>query len=186
VPTQSWRGKSAVIRIYCPLTFNGYSNSIKAVKRQRNLGLGKCLKIKWFMFLFSHYNLNEWIHSYFSLSRFIFIKWLLMVICAFENPPSIPSFLATQIVYSLKKITPFLFTFPKRCSLSFYILLLLTTVCYYYMLVPTKYHWNIYFQKKMPSKYVVKNTRSVTHFVWQTFFHWILSNKKYQIYTLES
>jgi hypothetical protein len=28
-----------VIRIYCPLTFNGYSNSIKAVKRQRNLGL---------------------------------------------------------------------------------------------------------------------------------------------------
>ena len=25
--------------IYCPLTFNGYSNSIKAVKRQRNLGL---------------------------------------------------------------------------------------------------------------------------------------------------
>ena len=37
--SQSWRGKSAVIRIYCPLTFNGYSNSIKAVKRQRNLGL---------------------------------------------------------------------------------------------------------------------------------------------------
>jgi hypothetical protein len=39
VPTKSWRGKSAVIRIYYPLTFNGYSNSIKAVKRQRNLGL---------------------------------------------------------------------------------------------------------------------------------------------------
>jgi hypothetical protein len=39
VPTQSWRGKSAVIRIYWPLTFNGYSNSIKTVKRQRNLGL---------------------------------------------------------------------------------------------------------------------------------------------------
>ena len=39
VPTQSWRGKSAVIRMYCALTFNGYSNSIKAVKRQRNLGL---------------------------------------------------------------------------------------------------------------------------------------------------
>ena len=76
---------------------------------------------------------------------------------------------------SLKKITPFPFTFPKRCSLSFYILLLLITVCYYYMLVPTKYHWNIYFQKKMPSKYVVKNTRtrSARHFVWQTFFHWI-------------
>ena len=39
MPTQSWRGKSAVIRIYCPLTFNGYSNSINAIKRQRNLGL---------------------------------------------------------------------------------------------------------------------------------------------------
>jgi len=51
-------------------------------------------------------------------------------------PPSIPSFLATQIVYmyigygQFKKITPFPFTFPKRCSLSFYILLLLITVCY--------------------------------------------------------
>jgi hypothetical protein len=30
-------------------------------------------------------------------------------------------------------------------------------------------HW-----KKLQSKYVVKNARSVaTHFVWQTFFHWI-------------
>ena len=37
--TQSWRSKSAVFRMHCPLTFNGYSNSIKAVKRQRNLGL---------------------------------------------------------------------------------------------------------------------------------------------------
>ena len=37
---KSWRGKSAVIRIYYPLTLNGYSNFIKAVKRQRNLGLG--------------------------------------------------------------------------------------------------------------------------------------------------
>jgi forkhead box protein J2/3 len=31
--------KSAVFRMYGALTFNGYSNSIKAVKRQRNLGL---------------------------------------------------------------------------------------------------------------------------------------------------
>ena len=36
VPTQSWRGKSAVFRIYSALTSNGY---IKAVRRQRNLGL---------------------------------------------------------------------------------------------------------------------------------------------------
>jgi hypothetical protein len=39
VPTQSWRGKSAVFRIYGALTSNGYRKSIKAVRRQRNLGL---------------------------------------------------------------------------------------------------------------------------------------------------
>jgi hypothetical protein len=42
-------------------------------------------------------------------------------------------------------------------------------VCYYYMPVPTKYHWNISFQKKCSSKYVVKNDRNVTQFVWQPF-----------------
>ena len=36
---QSWRGKSAVFRIYSALTSNGYRKSIKAVRRQRNLGL---------------------------------------------------------------------------------------------------------------------------------------------------
>jgi hypothetical protein len=39
-----------------------------------------------------------------------------MVICAFENPLSIPNFLATQIVYigygKFKKMNPFPFTFP--------------------------------------------------------------------------
>jgi hypothetical protein len=83
-----------------------------------------------------------------------------MVICAFESPSSIPSFLATQIAYirygQFKKMTP----------LSFYLyitlLLVFLKVCYYYMLVPTTYHWNISFQKQLSSKYVVKN-------VWQTF-----------------
>jgi hypothetical protein len=42
-------------------------------------------------------------------------------------------------------------------------------VCYYYMPLPTKYHWNISFQKKFSSKYVVKNARNVTQFVWQPF-----------------
>ena len=46
VPTQSWRGKSAVIHIYCALTSNGYSKSIYAVRRKRNLGLGKLLPPK--------------------------------------------------------------------------------------------------------------------------------------------
>ena len=42
-------------------------------------------------------------------------------------------------------------------------------VCYYCMPVPTKCHWNISFQKKCSSKYVVKNARNVTQFVWQPF-----------------
>ena len=103
-----------------------------------------------------------------------------MVICAFENPSKIPSILATQIVYigygQFKK-NDSLFLLPfHSCALVvfinvfFCILLLLITVCCYYMLVPTKYQWNISFLKKLPSKYVVKNARSVTHFVKQTFF----------------
>jgi hypothetical protein len=44
VPTQSWRGKSAVFRIYSALTSNGYSKSIKAIRRQRNLGLSFIVK----------------------------------------------------------------------------------------------------------------------------------------------
>jgi hypothetical protein len=44
VLTQSWRGKSAVFRIYSALTSNGYRKSIKAVRRQRNLGLISCQK----------------------------------------------------------------------------------------------------------------------------------------------
>ena len=58
-------------------------------------------------------------------------------------------------------------------------------VCYYYMLVPTKYHWNISFQKKCSSKYVVKNARNVTQFVWQPFsieFQGFVK-KKLNIYT---
>jgi hypothetical protein len=39
VLTQSWRSKSAVFRMYHPLSLNGYSKIINAVKRQRNLGL---------------------------------------------------------------------------------------------------------------------------------------------------
>ena len=41
VLNQSWRGKSAVFRIYSALTSNGYR---KAVRRQRNLGLAMYLK----------------------------------------------------------------------------------------------------------------------------------------------
>ena len=59
-------------------------------------------------------------------------------------------------------------------------------VCYYYMPVPTKYHWNISFQKKCSSKYVVKNARNVSQFVWQPFsiefqkiFKYIHQNLRY-------
>ena len=45
----------------------------------------------------------------------------------------------------------------------------------YAKLVPTKYQWNISFPKKLPVKYVVKNTRDSllecnTFCVWQTLF----------------
>jgi hypothetical protein len=46
VLTQSWRGKSAVFRIYSALTSNSYKKSIKAVRRQRNLGLMVKLIVK--------------------------------------------------------------------------------------------------------------------------------------------
>jgi hypothetical protein len=41
VLTQSWRSKSAVFRMYHPLTLNGNSKIINAVKRQRNLDYEK-------------------------------------------------------------------------------------------------------------------------------------------------
>ena len=59
-------------------------------------------------------------------------------------------------------------------------------VCYYYLPVPTKYHWNIFFQKKCSSKYVVKNARNVTQFVWQPFsigFQGFVKQKDLNIYT---
>ena len=96
-----------------------------------------------------------------------------MIICAFENSPSIPSFLVTKIVYigygQLKKLL--LFLLPSHiCAscifISYCCLCQCQAVCYY-MLVPTKYHWNISFQKKRSSKYAVKNARNVTQFVSQ-------------------
>jgi hypothetical protein len=44
VLTQSWRSKSAVFRMHSALTSHGYSRSIKAVRRQRNLGLGHIIR----------------------------------------------------------------------------------------------------------------------------------------------
>jgi hypothetical protein len=99
-----------------------------------------------------------------------------MIICAFENSPSIPSFLVTKIVYigysQLKKWLLFLLPFHSCAPcifISYCWLCQCQAVCYYYMPVPTKYHWNISFQKKCSSKYVVKNARNVTQFVWQPF-----------------
>ena len=111
-----------------------------------------------------------------------------MIIYVFENSPSIPSFLVTKIVYigygQLKKWLLFLLPFHS-CALcifkSYCSLCQCQAVCYYYMPVPTKYHWNISFQKKCSSKYVVKNARNVTQFVWQHFsieFQWFVKKKK--------
>jgi hypothetical protein len=63
VPTQSWRGKSAVFHMYSALTSNGYRKSIKAVRWQRNLGLGwKALKA---LIIEKNYNLTfrKWCYT---------------------------------------------------------------------------------------------------------------------------
>ena len=67
-----------------------------------------------------------------------------------------------------KKWLLFLWPFHScaHCIFIFYCCLCkCQTVCYY-MPVPKKYHWNISFQKKCSSKYVVKNARNETQFVW--------------------
>jgi hypothetical protein len=60
-----------------------------------------------------YFNDILWAQAY-NNNTLLLVKY--MVICAFENSPSIPSFLATQIVYIRygqfnKKMTPFPFTF---------------------------------------------------------------------------
>ena len=114
----------------------------------------------------------------------VFFKY--MIICAFENSPSIPSFLMTKIVYigygQLKKWLLFLLSFHSCAPcifISYCCVCQCQEVCYYYMPVPTKYHWNISFQKKCSSKYVVKNARNVSQFVYQPFSIEFQKNFKY-------
>ena len=90
---------------------------------------------------------------------------------------------------SLKKITPFPFTFPKRCSLSFYILLLLITVLLLLYACAHEISLKYLFPEKNTleicgKKYQECNTFCVTNFFPLNFK--ILSNKKYKICTLES
>jgi cytochrome b561 len=86
-----------------------------------------------------------------------------MIICAFENSPSIPSFLVTKIVYigygQLKKMTPFPFTFPQLCSLYFYILLLLMPVLGSVLLLYAGAH-NISLKYLFPEKKVHRSMLS--------------------------
>ena len=63
-----------------------------------------------------------------------------MIICAFENSPSIPSFLVTKIVYigygQIKKMTLFLLPFHSCAPcifISYCCLCQCQAVCYYYM-----------------------------------------------------
>jgi hypothetical protein len=103
-----------------------------------------------------------------------------MIICAFENSPSIPGFLVTKIVYigygQLKKMTPFPFIFPQLCSLYFYILLLLMPVLGSVLLLYAGAH-KISLKYLFPEKRFMEvccqkcqkcNTICVT-----TFFYWI-------------
>ena len=67
VLTQSWRSKSAVFRMYCPLTLNGYSNFINAVKRQRNLGLHTYIcKLK-LAFYFVFFKMALYHHQFYTI-----------------------------------------------------------------------------------------------------------------------
>jgi putative effector of murein hydrolase len=86
-----------------------------------------------------------------------------MIICAFENSPSVPSFFVTKIVYigygQLKKNTPFPFTFPWLCSLYIYILLLLMPVSGSVLLVYAGAH-KISLKYLFPEKKVHRNVLS--------------------------
>ena len=57
--------------MYCPLTLNGYSNFINAVKRQRNLGLADCrlepLYNMYNVYQFNYLSLQIWYCILFSL-----------------------------------------------------------------------------------------------------------------------
>ena len=89
--------------------------------------------------------------------------WKPLIICAFENSPSIPSFLVTKIVYigygQLKKWLLFLLPFHSCAPcifISYCYLCQCQAVWYYYMPVPTKYHWNISFQKNVHRNMLLK------------------------------
>ena len=103
-----------------------------------------------------------------------------MIICAFENPPSIPSFLVTKIVYigygQLKKNDSFSFYLSIAVLLVFlYLIAAYASVrrCVLLYAGAHKISLKYLFPEKCSSKYVVKNARNVTQFVWQTFFYWI-------------
>ena len=96
--------------------------------------------------------------------------------------------LFTLDMASLKKWLLFLLPFHSCACIfiSYCCLCQCQAMCYYYMPAPTKYHWNISFQNKCSSKYVVKNARNVTQFVWQPFsieFQRFVKKKELNIYT---
>ena len=88
----------------------------------------------------------------------MYIKYL--VICAFEDFPSIPSFLATDCLHWIwafkKKWLIFLLPFHScatRFLFFFFIIAANNSVLLSYAkLVPTKYQWNISFPKKIASE----------------------------------
>jgi len=109
-----------------------------------------------------------------------------------ENSPSILSFLVTKIVYTgygqLKKLLLFLLPF-QSCApcifISYCCLCQCKAVCYYYMPVPTKYHWNISFQKKMFFEICCQKCLKCNTICATTFFYWIsrVCQNKLNIYT---
>ena len=93
---------------------------------------------------------------------------------AFENPPLNSKLLGNtdclHWIWAVKKNDSFSFYLSIAVLLIIYILMLLIKVCYYYMLMPTKYHWNISFQKTLPSKYIWLKMPGVKHILCDKLF----------------
>ena len=96
-----------------------------------------------------------------------------MIICTFENSPSIPSFLVTKIVYieygQLKKNDSFSFYLSIAVLLVFLYLIAAYASVGQCVIIICRCPQNILkylFPEKCSSKYVVKNARNVTQFVW--------------------
>ena len=96
--------------------------------------------------------------------------------------------LFTLDMASLKKLLLFLLPFHSCACIfiSYCCLCQCQAMCYYYMPAPTKYHWNISFQKKMFIEVCCQKCQKCNTICVTTFFYWIsrvCKKKELNIYT---